>query len=426
MEMNLFEIGINIFEEFIDVMFLTLYFGSKYKGGKKIACFVVSWAGLVAASTYINSLFIYEGVLCFIFFILDFLAAFLFLKGNIYLKLFMAGFMNCIAYYCAALAQLVPAALFGVSIEELFSMNSVRIVLTISAQLLHIIIFSILLKYKFKTIGSKKDAAVLIIMTIAVQAAMIGIMNAFLRYQDITVDLLLATLGVMAASFMTYYAFIKTENDIEKGVRLAALEQKEEYDRKYAKEINEMYARTCAMRHDLLHHFETVKGLLGEDSGKAKEYLQSVTDEQIRSIRPMIKTDNDYFDAIANAKLAVCDANGIKVTTRIQEGVFAELNNSEIASLFGNLFDNAIDASKNSKQKRIELDVQRQKGQISVFMRNTIDKSVLEGNRELKTTKANKELHGLGTKNIKRIVDKHNGIINYFEEDGYFCCDILM
>ena len=209
-------------------------------------------------------------------------------------------------------------------------------------------------------------------------------------------------------------------------MELETLKQKEEYDRKHAKEINEMYARACAMRHDLLHHFETVKGLLGEDSGKAKEYLQSVTDEQIRSIRPMIKTDNDYFDAIANAKLAVCDANGIKVTTRIQEGVFAELNNSEIASLFGNLFDNAIDASKNSKQKRIELDVQRQKGQISVFMRNTIDGSVLEGNSELKTTKANKELHGLGTKNIKRIVDKHNGIINYFEEDGYFCCDILL
>ena len=233
---------------------------------------------------------------------------------------------------------------------------------------------------------------------------------------------IILVIGLIYVNVMFFDFFETYSNRIE----LKALRQKEEYEQKHAKEINEMYARTCAMRHDLLHHFETVKGLLGEDSGKAKEYIQSVTDEQIRSIRPMIKTDNDYFDAIANAKLAVCDSYGIKVTTRIQEGALAELNNSEIASLFGNLFDNAIEASKNSRQKRIELDVQRQKGQISVFMRNTIDSSVLEGNSGLKTTKANKELHGLGTKNIKRIVDKHNGIINYFEEDGYFCCDILM
>ena len=41
MEMTLFEIGVNILEIFITVMFLTLYFGCKYKGIKKAGGFVI-------------------------------------------------------------------------------------------------------------------------------------------------------------------------------------------------------------------------------------------------------------------------------------------------------------------------------------------------------------------------------------------------
>jgi len=237
---------------------------------------------------------------------------------------------------------------------------------------------------------------------------------------------LLCAAGLLYSSLATLFLYERMSVQAEKIKENELLAQKEEYDRRHAKDIEELYAKTCAIRHDMLNHFTAIKGLLDEDSGKAREYVRSVTQGEIQSIRPLIRTDNSSFDAIANAKLAVCESNGIKVSTRIMDGALTRLTDYEIASLFGNLFDNAIDASKNSEGKRIELDVCVQKDQLSIFMRNTIDGSVLEGNSGLKTTKANKELHGLGTKNIKRIVDKHNGIINYFEEDGYFCCDILM
>ena len=44
----------------------------------------------------------------------------------------------------------------------------------------------------------------------------------------------------------------------------------------------------------------------------------------------------------------------------------------------------------------------------------------------LLTTKDNKEYHGFGIKNIKGIVDKYKGIIQFDEESGYFICDILI
>lgn len=59
-------------------------------------------------------------------------------------------------------------------------------------------------------------------------------------------------------------------------------------------------------------------------------------------------------------------------------------------------------------------------------MKNSIDNSVIETNRELKTTKKNKNRHGFGIENIKQAVYRHNGILNFDEENGYFICDILI
>ena len=102
------------------------------------------------------------------------------------------------------------------------------------------------------------------------------------------------------------------------------------------------------------------------------------------------------------------------------------LPHDEIAVLFGNLFDNAIEAAKNSDKKIIKLDVCLQGPYLSVFIKNSIDASVLESNMDLNTTKNDKSFHGFGIKNIKRIVDKYNGLIRFDEESGYFICDILI
>ena len=140
----------------------------------------------------------------------------------------------------------------------------------------------------------------------------------------------------------------------------------------------------------------------------------------------MVKTDNETFDAIVNAKIAVCDKFGIRVQTRVQNGSLDKLELDEIAVIFGNLFDNAIEASKNSEKKYIELDVQKQNQYLSIFMKNSIDKSVLDTNKELNTTKSDKEYHGYGIKNVRSIVKSRHGMIDFIEENGCFCVDIYV
>ena len=69
-----------------------------------------------------------------------------------------------------------------------------------------------------------------------------------------------------------------------------------------------------------------------------------------------------------------------------------------------------------------------QKGNDNIFisMSNSTVKPVLVKGRLPETNKNDKSSHGFGTKNIRRIVDKYDGLINYHEENNVFCCDIMI
>ena len=59
-------------------------------------------------------------------------------------------------------------------------------------------------------------------------------------------------------------------------------------------------------------------------------------------------------------------------------------------------------------------------------LKNTIEKSVIENNHNLETTKPEKELHGFGTQIIMDISLKYNGRCDFYEEGGCFCCNVIL
>lgn len=423
---NLFEIGINILEELTILVFLTLYFGNKYKGVKSVVSFTVGLIIAVIAITYLNSLYIYEAFLGVIFIFLYFLYCCVFLKGDIYTKLFISGFINCIVYSLALFSALCVSILFKDNAHQMYNMSTERIALIAISKSLLIIICIILLKFRFNYVAKKNNMLLLIFMPIITELSTVGIMQVFLRHNELKSELFLASVSVMLTNILTYYAFIKINKDIQNETELIILHQKLENDKKNARDIEELYNKVCGTKHDLLIHFSTISRLLDESKEKAQEYIQTVTNNQLDTIKNLISTGNDCFDAIVNTKIALCEKYSISVRIRAMEKAIDNLPHDEIAILIGNLFDNAIEASKNSERKIIKLDVQIQDAYLSVCMKNSIDKSVLAENKKLYTTKENKHYHGFGTKNIKRIVEKHSGHLSYDEENGYFICDILL
>ena len=423
---SLFEFGVNIFENVIIVLFFFLYFGCKFTGIKKVIGFFASLVLTVTLLTYFNSLYLYEGFLGLVFILVHFTYTCILLNGDTYTKLFMSGFVNCIVYCIALLSHLLVSIMFSNLNGQLFGMTIERISLIVISKMILIIACIVLLKLKFNNIAKKKNILLLVTMPIVAQISMVGIMQVFLQHSELKHELLMAVVGVMLVNILTYYVFIKINIDSQKELEIRALKQKNDSDRQYVQEVENLYSKTCNIRHDMTKHLDTISALVDEDKSKAKEYIESVTKNHLNGIRSLVRTDNAFFDAIANVKIAVCERYGIKVRTVVMNNTLNNLSPDEIGIIFGNLFDNAIEAAKDTSDKEIKLSVQKQDNRCSILMTNSINKSVLENNPNLHTTKQDKESHGLGIKNIENIVKVHDGIIDFFEEGNFFGCDILL
>lgn len=425
---NTFEIGINVLEAFLVLMFLTLYLGCKYKGIKAVVGFGISWGILLCTITFLNNLFIYEGYFTVAMALGYFLFCVFFLKGDIWTKAFFAGYTNCLVNSIAVLSILCGNIILDGQIDKIFSPTPIpeRVILVLSTKVIFIAIAAVMLKFRFRNTYKKHNMFLFTVLTIMTATSNVGIMQTFMAHNDMTNELLTASLCLFLTVFLIYFLYVRTSSNIEKEVRLNLLQQKIENDKQSVSDIEQLYNKTCGVHHDLINHFETISHLMEQSTDKAQEYINTVLNNQLGQIKTMIKTGNDCFDAIANAKIARCEKYNINCRVRVMEHSLDILSHDEISVIFGNIFDNAIEAAKSSERKTINLDIQIQDDYLSVFMKNSIDESVIETNKELKTTKQNKSRHGFGIENIKRVIYRHNGILNFDEEKGYFICDILI
>ena len=78
-----------------------------------------------------------------------------------------------------------------------------------------------------------------------------------------------------------------------------------------------------------------------------------------------------------------------------------------------NILNNAVEAVNNqdySSQKYINVNFIVGKKYLRIEEHNSIDQSQIQSAQKLETTKDDKKSHGIGTKNIKRVVDKYDGV----------------
>ena len=134
-------------------------------------------------------------------------------------------------------------------------------------------------------------------------------------------------------------------------------------------------------------------------------------------------TDNDVFNAVINIRLEICRQEHIQTSISADSEAVNAIRSEDIAVLFGNIFDNAIEAAEKTDERIINLTVRPQGDYISIYMENSFDGII---NDNLNTRKSDRHGHGIGLKNVMKIVDEYDGMMKCFNEGNIFCCDILL
>lgn len=137
-----------------------------------------------------------------------------------------------------------------------------------------------------------------------------------------------------------------------------------------------------------------------------------------------MNTGNRVVDVVANTKLSMCQNENIKTVLDIND-FDLNIDDVDICIVLGNLFDNAIEASKKlDSEKLIMFEISQKKSYANIIIKNLINDSVLQNNPKLITNKAG--IHGIGLKSEKQVVEKYGGMMELYEQDDFFIADVWL
>jgi len=189
--------------------------------------------------------------------------------------------------------------------------------------------------------------------------------------------------------------------------------------------------------HDMKHY---VMALKNEDDPERRAEVLADMEQAIAIQESFMNTGNKVLDVVLTTKSLQCQKKNITLNAMVDGDLLADIHVKDICSLFGNILDNAIEASQQvvDKEKRlITLSVRKRNQFIivecenysdseNVKLRNNQRRSFFGKNNLPKTTKGDNVKHGYGLKSITQVAEKYGGAMNCSYEDGWFKLKVLL
>lgn len=214
-----------------------------------------------------------------------------------------------------------------------------------------------------------------------------------------------------------------TEN-MESSEKLSCIMQEYTKQKDTAKEIKLLHEKSRILKHDMKNHILVITSYLNSSQyDEAKKYTSDILDN-LNKMYTYIQTGNSLLNYIINTKLQIAKSSGLNVKAEIENLSFEYIGSVDFSALLNNLLDNAIEGSLASENKELIINILRKKGYDTISIKNSINGSILKNNPKLISTKTG-EGHGYGLTQIKRIVEKYNGMLDVYEEQNYFCVNVV-
>ncbi len=182
------------------------------------------------------------------------------------------------------------------------------------------------------------------------------------------------------------------------------------------------------MRHDMYAHLLVMHYYLKANNvEKTKEYLDGLLEQQKEFEYPFIELGNDIANAVVQSLLARTKVDIEFIHNGLLPEDFA-METQDICILFSNLFSNAIEACEviESGEKKIELCIGREDEALCIILQNTRSKAAGSEFREGISGKSDNEIHGYGTRNIRSVVEKYSGKVEFSAKEGLFLVKVRL
>lgn len=259
-----------------------------------------------------------------------------------------------------------------------------------------------------RRIISGKYAAIIGCVAFFIFASNFSIIYLGLKQQDSNVALISTIFFVadMILGVLLLYFILKLADSYEKQKNIELVEMQ---NRMLSKSLEDT-ERAFDLWRESIHNYKNNIITLAQltEQGKTAEVKEYLKDEiqQLGIKMNYAMTGNKVIDAVLATKKNSAEHKGINFYANGNIPDKCVIDDIDFTNIIGNLLDNAIEAAEKVEKGNVSIVIKPQKKFIIIKVKNSYDGNK---NNELKTTKKDKEYHGIGLKSIKRIVEKYQG-----------------
>lgn len=222
--------------------------------------------------------------------------------------------------------------------------------------------------------------------------------------------------AIVISILLTYVFYAKTSKELNELYKARSEQNKIESDAAYYAILDKQNEQLKTVLHDEKNHLFAIKSLANkpEVSAYIDEIYGNIAENSLFG-----NTKNKILDLTINKYQYICENKGISFNVSIKTANLSHIETSDLTTLLGNLLDNAVDAAKKSKNRKIDFSLNNINGFEVLTCVNSCDESPDAVGDYLITTKRDSGFHGLGINSIKRIVKKYHGNFEWsYDETG--------
>lgn len=253
-------------------------------------------------------------------------------------------------------------------------------------------------------------------ITLCVTTAIFSSFLTFLSWNKYTFKKefleLFAVFSIASITISFFYLLIssKRETEAEKNkIKTQYIESLSAYYKEVEK--NELEMRK--IRHDFKKHMNILEGMMENDVANAKKYFGKFNEAIVISLKKVPNVGNPLINAILLQKMKEFPKIKINYNGAVDKNL--KMNEFDFCTVIVNLLDNALEYSKRNCFDEIFLYVFQDDSMILInvinYIKDDFNKKLLD-RPFIKMEKG----HGYGIRNIKDVVEKNYGEIEYINE----------
>lgn len=320
------------------------------------------------------------------------------------------------------LTGLIMSAVYNQNIAEIQTNIGLYILAAVSSKIILLGIIKVINHFSNNKIVKLYWQTIVMLLIMPISSFFVlSVLSYFVfKMNDKFYVMLVIFSGIMLlfSNLIVFFVFDFLEKQKLKEIEISQQALQLEMEKQYYCDLTQKYKNSNKTYHDLKHKLYAIDKLLDIDLSLAKSEIKNLCNI-VESTKSICYTKNDSIDSLLNAKINSAKDKGIavKITSLLSD--FSDYNVMDICVVLGNIFDNAIKATK--ENECITLIIKQSLNHLIIKMSNPIDENQAFNNKE-----KDKFVHGYGLKSVKEIAENYSGFYQYKVEDGKFIITILL